>query len=177
MPKRKPRDPEQSRQYRLANLDKIKAYRLANRDSIRAWTREYRKRNKAKIAAQEKAAKIPRRDAINARQREVYAQQRDKRTARQREIRASRADEFRKVDWARRGLPEPTRPRPAVCECCGAPPNTKVLVLDHCHATMLFRGWLCDRCNRGLGFFGDSATGLRQAITYLETHGSEHLLT
>lgn len=44
----------------------------------------------------------------------------------------------------------------------------KVFSLDHDHATMEFRGYICHTCNRGLGNFGDNIETLRNAIRYLE---------
>lgn len=41
-------------------------------------------------------------------------------------------------------------------------------VLDHCHETEKFRGWLCHKCNRSLGGFDDSIETLQRAIDYLE---------
>jgi len=46
--------------------------------------------------------------------------------------------------------------------------NRKAFVLDHCHKTNNFRGWLCDYCNRGLGDFEDNVERLKKAIDYLE---------
>tara|TARA_R100001443_G_C3362132_1_gene179252 strand:+ start:3820 stop:4260 length:441 start_codon:yes stop_codon:yes gene_type:complete len=43
-------------------------------------------------------------------------------------------------------------------------------VLDHCHDTSTFRGWLCHSCNRALGGFSDSVDILKKAIIYLEKH-------
>ena len=40
-------------------------------------------------------------------------------------------------------------------------------VLDHCHETQSFRGWLCHKCNRGLGAFDDNKQTLKRAIEYL----------
>jgi hypothetical protein len=53
---------------------------------------------------------------------------------------------------------------PAMCQCCGA---VTQLVLDHCHATGNFRGWLCRRCNIGIGGLGDTEFGLQRALDYL----------
>lgn len=39
--------------------------------------------------------------------------------------------------------------------------------IDHCHETMTFRGILCNNCNRGLGFLGDTVTSLEAAVQYL----------
>jgi hypothetical protein len=41
--------------------------------------------------------------------------------------------------------------------------------LDHCHETKGFRGWICHRCNLGLGNFKDSIESLKRAVEYLET--------
>jgi len=56
-----------------------------------------------------------------------------------------------------------------VCACCGKPPGTKGLVIDHCHTTGTVRGLLCTHCNVGIGCLGDSLTGLEQAIRYLRS--------
>lgn len=71
--------------------------------------------------------------------------------------------------WRKKaGLPEPTRPRPAACECCDGPPNGKgVLHLDHDHETGAFRGWLCSLCNTAIGKLGDTPAGVRRALEYL----------
>src|SRR5487761_1273419 len=42
------------------------------------------------------------------------------------------------------GLPDPTRPEPAHCECCGCRGQTN---LDHDHLAHEFRGWICTNCN------------------------------
>lgn len=62
--------------------------------------------------------------------------------------------------------PEPTRPKPPHCELCRQP-HVRVCI-DHCHDRGKFRGWLCPQCNIGLGALGDTLTGLRAAVTYLE---------
>jgi hypothetical protein len=41
-------------------------------------------------------------------------------------------------------------------------------VIDHCHETDAFRGWLCHKCNRSLGGFDDSVDILSRAIKYLK---------
>jgi hypothetical protein len=65
-------------------------------------------------------------------------------------------------------MPTPSRASPALCECCGKPPGTRAMNLDHCHETGTFRGWLCGPCNRGIGQLGDNIAGLKAAIKYLE---------
>ena len=43
-------------------------------------------------------------------------------------------------------------------------------VLDHCHKTSNFRGWLCHKCNRALGGFNDDKETLKLAIEYLSSN-------
>ncbi len=66
------------------------------------------------------------------------------------------------------GLPEPTRPAPELCECCGGAPGKRAMHLDHDHETGKFRGWLCSSCNRGIGLLGDSLERLQRATDYLK---------
>jgi len=53
---------------------------------------------------------------------------------------------------------------PNACDCCG---RASRLFLDHCHSTGVFRGYLCQHCNIGLGNLGDDQAGLLRAIQYL----------
>jgi hypothetical protein len=68
----------------------------------------------------------------------------------------------------KKGIPEATHKCPANCECCGRRLGEgKQIHLDHCHVTGVFRGWLCNSCNLGLGMLGDSIAGVEKALTYL----------
>ena len=54
---------------------------------------------------------------------------------------------------------------PGRCQCCHK--DTVDLVVDHCHLTGNFRGWLCRNCNTGIGKLGDTRESLVAALNYL----------
>ena len=49
-------------------------------------------------------------------------------------------------------------------------PRMQTWVLDHCHDTETFRGWVCSNCNTGLGAFKDNVEKITKAKNYLEDH-------
>jgi hypothetical protein len=52
--------------------------------------------------------------------------------------------------------------------------HRKMWCADHDHNTDQFRGWICHKCNLGLGNFADSVERLKSAIEYLEKHERRH---
>jgi len=40
-------------------------------------------------------------------------------------------------------------------------------VLDHDHDTGRFRGWLCESCNKGIGFMREDIEAILSAADYL----------
>lgn len=50
------------------------------------------------------------------------------------------------------------------CEVCG---STEKLGYDHCHDTMVFRGVLCNKCNRSIGQLGDTVEAIERVLNYL----------
>ena len=58
------------------------------------------------------------------------------------------------------------------CYICGLAPEglRDTLVVDHDHSTNIVRKLLCDKCNRGLGYFRDNADFLYSAYNYIREH-------
>lgn len=119
------------------------------------YQREWRKQNPDKFRAYNKKYRLSSRDSINARKRRRYH-----RDAKLRDYARAYA---RKI----KGLPDPTRACPDVCEICGQKPRDRSLALDHDHNTGLFCGWLCVPCNRALGGFREDKNLLQAALNYL----------
>ncbi len=68
-------------------------------------------------------------------------------------------DKVKRKRHKKQGLPIPARPMPENCESCGEKEakrtkegKTRSLCLDHDHKAGLFRGWVCDSCNRLLRY-------------------------
>ena len=67
--------------------------------------------------------------------------------------------------WRKLGIDIASLPeKSAKCQLCGSQDR---ICLDHDHATKKFRGWLCNACNLGLGYFKDSPMLLNKAAAYL----------
>jgi hypothetical protein len=122
--------------------EKRRAYYLMwcdkNKERLKEYKKEYQKKNRESISVKEK----------------IYY--------------SANKSKFVGYSWKSRGYPPPTRNKTLVCECCGKPPSKKGLSLDHCHSTGKFRGWLCTRCNVGIGALGDNYETVLQALEYLK---------
>jgi recombination endonuclease VII len=125
--------------------------RLENRRASRkAWYQKYRdrelERGKARVAA------LP--------PGQMKAYQAEYRTRPE-----VRAKELQRAQ-ARAGIADaPAGPMSGRCQICDDWKES--LCCDHDHDTGLQRGWLCFRCNMGLGHFSDNAELMQAAIQYL----------
>ena len=63
-----------------------------------------------------------------------------------------------KAMWAEQG---------GLCRCCGTYLKWDDAQCDHCHDTGDIRGFLCGKCNRGIGLLGDNLEGVKRAVEYL----------
>jgi hypothetical protein len=64
------------------------------------------------------------------------------------------------------------REQNGVCALCKKPEtmrNRENLCVDHDHATGRVRGLLCQKCNQGLGYLGDTVESLEAAIAYIKS--------
>lgn len=59
-------------------------------------------------------------------------------------------------------------PAPLAGPCPICQNHTENWILDHCHFTDSFRGYICNSCNLAIGRFNDDVEMLRRAINYLE---------
>lgn len=76
------------------------------------------------------------------------------------------SDCMQRMNKVRTELKKTAPPKPDACECCG---KKATLFLDHCHTTDVFRGWLCDHCNNGIGRLGDTKEAIIRALEYFDT--------
>lgn len=133
----------------------------ADPEIARKKAREYYLRNRESIAAKAKArhAANPEKQRAASRAREAAWKARDPEG-----FRAAR----RRYQRTKTGALGATgEARAGVCPVCL---KDGPLVLDHDHGTGAVRGWLCRRCNAGLGLMGDTAAAAQRLVSYLVTH-------
>lgn len=74
----------------------------------------------------------------------------------------------RKLSKLRAFLKSQNPPPPAgPCPICNR--FTDSWILDHCHFSDCFRGYICNSCNLGIGRFNDDVELLERAIAYLKS--------
>ena len=71
----------------------------------------------------------------------------------------------------RLGLVQPPLGTP--CDCCGS--TEQILWCDHIHGTDIVRGWVCSKCNTGIGHLGDNIDGLLNGIKYLSKNYYDYI--
>lgn len=60
-----------------------------------------------------------------------------------------------------------------LCGICGREGNStksRLLAVDHCHATGKIRGLLCNNCNTAIGLLNEDENLFSLAVKYLQTH-------
>jgi hypothetical protein len=142
------KDPAARREQRRRKYAEDAEYRARVQGTNRAWAAENA-------------------DAKREIQRRSHDKHREKRNAYSRTYVAAHPESSRLSARKAAGIVAATgESREGACQICT---RTGPLVCDHDHCTGRIRGWLCRRCNLGLGQLGDTLDGLRRAVSYLES--------
>ncbi len=142
--------------------------RYAEREDVRAKDAEYYQANKDRWRAQA----VERREIINQKRKERYQVPEKKAVILKRNNKNyhQRDKALRRIQWRTKREAELANlagsPRPDICQVCSN--TSEKIVFDHCHTHGHWRGWICQSCNKILGFAKDDANRLRLLITYLE---------
>lgn len=146
--------------------------RQKNREKMNVRAREDSRRYRAKIGP----------EVVNRRFREAYAAAPDKFRERARNWRTENRHTWleskrssrikavlRELGLNKEHMIQALDAQKNRCAICLAPfTDADRPRIDHCHEARKFRGLLCNRCNPGLGMFGDDPKRLRRAARYLE---------
>jgi hypothetical protein len=141
-----------------------------------AYNREWGAKNRSRIAASKRKRRSLSPEHHRVLEREANKRYSARHPDRVRELKKAAAKRYREKNKTRvraaqrryAGLPIPTRPEPTHCEVCKCIPDRRSLCLDHCHQANVFRGWLCNRCNRVLGLLNDDPDLLAALLNYLK---------
>lgn len=125
---------------------------------------EHYQANKAKYAEKSKAWRDANPEKSKANRRANYLLNKD------RDIAYSTVyNRLRKTGVSNEQYQKKLLDQDGVCAICKGT-CTKALAADHDHDTGVFRGLLCNSCNRGLGYFKDNMKLLKEAYKYLENN-------
>lgn len=129
-----------------------KAWYAANRERLLVLNRE--RRRAARAANPEKYREQERRYRAKA----YHADPLKHRAQRLKYMYGISQDEYEAMLLEQNGL----------CAICSGKCKRGNMGVDHCHATGIVRGLLCENCNRALGLMKDSPELLQRAASYLE---------
>ena len=144
----------------------IKEYRKRNPGCRTEEARRYRAKHPEKLAANSKAYRERHLEKVRERDRLAQAASRKNNPEAQRLRNERYRERQRQKQIAIAG-----RAKPDVCEICKE--CNRYIVFDHCHTSNLFRGWLCDRCNKVLGILKDNPILIRKLADYVENFNEQ----
>jgi hypothetical protein len=148
-----------------------KAYRAAHLLEARTRAARYRATHSEKIRAYQKAYYATHSEEIRAYNKTYDAtHSEERRTHRATHSKEKRVYRLRnKYGLTPLAFESILAGQGGVCAICkSARGGNRGPVVDHDHVTGRVRGILCNKCNQGLGLFGDNILSLKAAILYLE---------
>lgn len=148
-----------------ANYARVRAWRALHPEARREEARRYRAKYPEKRAATSKRWRERHIEKVRPIEAEK-ARNRRKSNPEAQKLRTDKYKERQEQKYAEIA----GRPRANQCEICMEKEKT---VFDHCHQSGMFRGWICDRCNKTLGMVKDSPRLLKKLAKYLEANHVE----
>jgi hypothetical protein len=145
--------------HREEDRERKRKYRETHREEDRERHRKYRETHREEVKERQRKYRETHREEVKERNREYRETHREEEKERQRKANYGLTpDKYQVLYKTQNGC----------CAICREP-MVKINI-DHDHKTGKVRGLLCERHNRGLGFFQDDIKRLSRAIAYLKAH-------
>ena len=156
---------------RYRNSNYMKEWREKNKEKVAAQQRNYKKRNKKTIDRYKKRYRKKNAMSISEYNKRYGKGMRrgDANRIKDYKLRQDYGIGFK--DYA--ALLEKQNGLCAICKKAetslhNRTGKVKALAVDHDHVSGKIRGLLCNKCNRAIGMFGDSTVLMKSAVKYLE---------
>lgn len=153
-----------------AQREYTRRWRAANPEAVHAQSKRYREVNRERIRERARLARLANPERARAHEKRYHDANKEKMRA------IARKAQLAQYGITREDYEAMSNAQDHACKICGAEAcmeRSRVLCVDHDHATGAVRGLLCDRCNRALGGFRDSPALLAKATHYLNEAASD----
>ncbi len=151
-------------------------WKIENTPDVQKRKKEWVELNRERVSAQRKEFREKNKERLKQKQKKYMAKTKKYKSEYDKEYRSKNKDRVRNNLLKRQygidliAYNKIFLDQKGCCKICSRHQSelSKILAVDHCHASKKVRGLLCNTCNTGLGNFRDNIESMKRAIKYLQ---------